>query len=491
MDVTEVEREASQLRRVIEENSATLIRMKGWHVQIGEDLVGALHLLRLRKQINYQTEYTTLCHAFDAVAGPELERIDQELEKPRARAKQLDGEIIDIESEIEEAAKASRRAAKVANNEDRRAFLIAAINTTQVLINEYKSLHHRCDIAGTRANDSGDPDDRAAFDALSMLIKDGYTASKDAIPLLRLLESELSSLPPREDFPEFDAPQDAILRQRLSDAKNQLRNTRYALATLSNARTNIIRIGQDIVGIEPLIHQLKALFDEVRAGNAQLSVEATNALLTRGVSRLIHFTRAGNLISILRDGIKTRAKLEQDNKIFFASDSMRLDGLPNTVSLSIQFPNYKMFFQKRLQHDDYVIIEISLNVLSEVDAMFAPHNAARLGAFCNGKPARDRFGLVGVKEAFGEHDPKVLAQRLERELPMNFPFNPQAEVLVCGPIEPKYIMRILVPSEKEREGVSQVLRKLGLRYDVAVDWEAFKPRRDWQYWSRTSDIHHG
>ncbi|ABQ25481.1 hypothetical protein Gura_1280 [Geotalea uraniireducens Rf4] len=84
----------------------------------------------------------------------------------------------------------------------------------------------------------------------------------------------------------------------------------------------------------------------------------------RGIAHLIHFTRFENLNSILQHGIRPRQVLDAGGEEYIFNDELRLDGCLDAVSLSISFPNYKMFYPYRCQ--DYSINWAVLRLKSSI-----------------------------------------------------------------------------------------------------------------------------
>ena len=84
----------------------------------------------------------------------------------------------------------------------------------------------------------------------------------------------------------------------------------------------------------------------------------------RNITELCHFTRVSNCESIMKHGLYSRAYLESSNVLSAEySDEMRLDGHIDAISLSVSFPNYKMFYSKRNENLDvtWCVLSISLN----------------------------------------------------------------------------------------------------------------------------------
>ena len=67
----------------------------------------------------------------------------------------------------------------------------------------------------------------------------------------------------------------------------------------------------------------------------------------RNITKLVHFTRIENLRRILIEGLLSREQLETRGQKFLFNDSDRVDGHKNGTCLSLNFPNYKMFYSIR------------------------------------------------------------------------------------------------------------------------------------------------
>ncbi len=67
----------------------------------------------------------------------------------------------------------------------------------------------------------------------------------------------------------------------------------------------------------------------------------------RKIKKLIHFTSVSNLESILKKGLLSREMLEEKNIKFECTDMQRYDGRKDCISLSIEYPNFKMLNFKK------------------------------------------------------------------------------------------------------------------------------------------------
>lgn len=68
-------------------------------------------------------------------------------------------------------------------------------------------------------------------------------------------------------------------------------------------------------------------------------------LKQRQIDRLYHFTQAENLSNIFRYGLLPREILENEEIDSCFNDDYRFDNCLNAVCMSIEFPNYKMFYK--------------------------------------------------------------------------------------------------------------------------------------------------
>lgn len=97
----------------------------------------------------------------------------------------------------------------------------------------------------------------------------------------------------------------------------------------------------------------------------------------RGISCLTHFTRMGNAASIARNGLLSRDRLKESGFSYAYTDGKRLDGMPDHISTSVSFPNYKMFYKCRQEFspDNWVVVLIRKEALWELDRKFFFNNA--------------------------------------------------------------------------------------------------------------------
>jgi hypothetical protein len=112
--------------------------------------------------------------------------------------------------------------------------------------------------------------------------------------------------------------------------------------------------------------------------------DVASVLATLPVTRLVHFTPAMNLFSILRDGeIRPSDDLEGDEQPHFtATDRQRIDGHPEHVCCSFEYPNAYYQAQARTKNDfvnypQWVCLILDVNLVLRDGVLFYPCNAAK------------------------------------------------------------------------------------------------------------------
>ena len=170
-------------------------------------------------------------------------------------------------------------------------------------------------------------------------------------------------------------------------------------------------------------------------------------LQERGVEYVVHFTRAENLPSIFALGLlgRTDTEIRQAGATF--NDHYRYDYLPNAICCSISFPNYRMFYRLRQENAqvDWAVIRLTPEILWTKGCIFCQDNAAN-SAVAH-MTLDERRGLPALQRMFIEND--GLHNRARLGIPTSYCTKPQAEVLVLNPIEPHWIIDVMV-DEKHR-----------------------------------------
>lgn len=164
-----------------------------------------------------------------------------------------------------------------------------------------------------------------------------------------------------------------------------------------------------------------------------------NYLLNRGVKYLYHFTRISNLQSILDYGVLPINDLQAANIKYLKNDPLRNDDNLNATSISVSFPNHKLFYKfrksKSTPENRWCVLEIDVEVLNEVAYKCYKHNAAR-----NDTPT------CTISDMFGNSSNE-------------YPEDVQAEIMIQGAIPSPYIETIYVdypygPASEVRQIVS-------------------------------------
>lgn len=156
----------------------------------------------------------------------------------------------------------------------------------------------------------------------------------------------------------------------------------------------------------------------------------------RGVSRFVHFTSLDNLESILTKGLIPRHMLDKEAVSYHANDQLRLDGSDH-VNLSITHPNIKLFYKIRKAYPGryYVVLSIRPDIL----LAYAGDGGRPRYSFFNTNAASNRAMSCAVEQLFSGQRPVGFKEEWTTD--------PQAEVLIPGPIPPEYIESIILPSD--------------------------------------------
>lgn len=192
----------------------------------------------------------------------------------------------------------------------------------------------------------------------------------------------------------------------------------------------------------------------------------------RGITSLYHFTVVGNLESILKNGLLSRTRLNNNRIGYYYNDGLRLDNRLNTISISISFPNYRMFYsyrQRAVSHK-WCVIELNPNILYEKNCLFCITNAANNSETT--RSDKEKKGVMALEKLFYNNEYR---QRLG--LCSEMPTNPQAEVLVMDDIEPCYIKSINFDTEIVNFCINNYPQ-----FTFLNNPRLFLPREDWRSW---------
>ena len=196
----------------------------------------------------------------------------------------------------------------------------------------------------------------------------------------------------------------------------------------------------------------------------------------RKIEFVWHFTRLVNLPGILTNGLIGRSKLTSNGIPSEFNDNYRLDGHEDSICCSIAHPNYKMFYRLRLDYPEkeWVVVALRPSVLWEKDCGFCMTNAASNCVTCI--PIQLRKGASAFNRLFEEIPGKP--SRAVLGISDSCPTDPQAEVLVFGDIETKYIVGAVTQNKATETSLKAQHPKFQFLYHRAL----FSARKDYQHW---------
>lgn len=185
----------------------------------------------------------------------------------------------------------------------------------------------------------------------------------------------------------------------------------------------------------------------------------------RGIKFLVHFTRLENLDNILRNGIIPRSDMKDEfiNPKYIYNDDCRFDGKCGYSCLSIGFPNDLMFYKLRKNdpNSKWAVIGLSTEILLNYDCLFYPCNAAR--------------GDVSHQDISNYQGTKAFDAMFQNDL--NYPQDVQAEVMVKGIIEPKYIRGCAFSEQEYIDKYKAVYPNL--KFILHSNGQGFFGKREW------------
>lgn len=177
-------------------------------------------------------------------------------------------------------------------------------------------------------------------------------------------------------------------------------------------------------------------------------MEIRDEVRGRGITRLCHFTPSRNVGHILtgRKGVLASKHLSSgEREVFNPTDVTRLDGLPDHISCSIEYPNgwyFRRAREKERLFEDWVVLFLKPDRLWIPATRFCQRNAAAGGG----------VGVSAGSAAFAElFSPRVVGAygklfvRSPRH-PAWLPTDEQAEVLILDAIALDDITGIAVAS---------------------------------------------
>lgn len=198
----------------------------------------------------------------------------------------------------------------------------------------------------------------------------------------------------------------------------------------------------------------------------------------RGIARLCHLTPYRNLLQIAQgDGLRSVADLSSDERAAFdPQDLERLDGYPDHISCSIQYPNvwYLRSRQRnatplqRLFPDWVCVLVDPAHLWREGTLMCHRNAAAAYGAYV--RTGAEGFAAMYADPVNGSRGPITRAGK-----PCSCPTDDQAEVLVPKAIPFADASHVVVADEAQAQRVYVGLDVVGapvgrLRWSIAPEF---------------------
>ena len=211
---------------------------------------------------------------------------------------------------------------------------------------------------------------------------------------------------------------------------------------------------------------------------AEIMEKIRTGAMRRRITRLCHFTPSRNLAHVAEDPrgvLASRHLAESETAVFNPTDSERLDGFPDHVCCSIQYPNAWYFRRARNQDrlfKDWVILLINPHYLWRAGTKFCRRNAAaELGRLV--ADGADAFEGLFAETVEGQR-----AFRRGPRRPAFLPTDEQAEVLIPDQVERQDVIGIAVRDEIQARRELERLALLGHRSPrIVIAPDFFEPER--------------
>lgn len=197
----------------------------------------------------------------------------------------------------------------------------------------------------------------------------------------------------------------------------------------------------------------------------------------RQISRLVHFTRIENVLSIAKEGILSNKQLAAMGRAVL--DPNRFDGRSDHICMSISFPNYQMLFRySQGNASDWCVIAVQPSVMWTRECLFYPYNAATGDLAV--RPSCEFLGLSALRQMFAD---SVCLRERHACLLDNHTTSPQAEILVPGAICPGEIISVEFSNAMNADRFRGVLESVSILSRCSE--RLFEPRCDWDQWRKS------
>lgn len=197
----------------------------------------------------------------------------------------------------------------------------------------------------------------------------------------------------------------------------------------------------------------------------------------RNIEWLFHFTRAENLESIFSNGLVPREDINKNNIISIVNDDYRYDNCENANCMSVEFPNYKMFYTLCCNNieTEWAVLALDVELIKDFKCAFCYANAGSEEIYTI--PLEERIGAEAFEDIFAERDKYPSRETLG--IPECYPTNPQAEVLVFGIIPISYIKYVIF---KNNYTLNKYKNLIPSSVECIVESEYFFGRCDYTHW---------
>jgi len=173
---------------------------------------------------------------------------------------------------------------------------------------------------------------------------------------------------------------------------------------------------------------------------------------------LVHFTHISNLEGIIQKGLISRQRVDSSEDEIHINDEGRFDGRENTISLSIEHPNDRMFYKyrDRDKDEDWCIVVLSQKILWKLDCLFLKNNAAC--SEISHLSDEELSTIEAFKSMYNEQD--ELDSRKEQYLKEYDPTDKEAEILVYNHIPPEHIVAVVLSNRQLKKKYKNLLSEV-------------------------------
>lgn len=196
----------------------------------------------------------------------------------------------------------------------------------------------------------------------------------------------------------------------------------------------------------------------------------------RNIEHLVHFTNVKNIESIILNGL-IPVKYQTKNGIHsFKNDVVRNDKLPEMTSFSVEFPNYQMLNKLRLNknEEEWAIIFLKSDIILARECIFCYDNASK--EEIRQIPYEYKMTIEMFSKMFEDIDGYPL--RKITKLKRYFTTSPQAEIMIKGDIDSKYIEKIVFFNSQSKDAYSRFIPNI-IKVEIVPDY--FYAREDSNY----------